>query len=178
MGVERARRQSGIGTRADRVDLAMLYAAHYSKVVRLAAFLLGSATHAEDIAQDAFIKIASARLDDPDKAFAYLQRIVVNECRSMHRHWAVVGRHERRLQVVRHQQSAEETVRAAFDRSELVTALRELSPRKRQVVVLRHYCDLSEREVADLLGISVGAVKSATSRALADLAISLERHHG
>ena len=44
-----------------------------------------------------------------------------------------------------------------------------LAPRRREVVVLRHYCDMSERDVAELLGISLGAVKSLASRGIAEL---------
>jgi len=58
-------------------------------------------------------------------------------------------------------------------RDELVTALRALSPRKREVVVLRHYCDMSEAAVADLLGVSVGTVKSLTSLGLHKFAQSV-----
>lgn len=51
----------------------------------------------------------------------------------------------------------------------LVAALRRLPPQQRMAVVLRHYCDLSEKQVAQELGTSVGAVKSNTSRGLATL---------
>ncbi|WP_460932458.1 sigma factor-like helix-turn-helix DNA-binding protein [Phycicoccus ginsengisoli] len=52
------------------------------------------------------------------------------------------------------------------DRVDLVRALQALPEREREVVVLRHYADLSERAVADLLGVSVGTVKSSSSRGL------------
>ncbi len=55
------------------------------------------------------------------------------------------------------------------DRAELVRALRTLPARQRACVVLRYYADLPEREVADLLGCSVGTVKSQSSKALAKL---------
>ena len=48
----------------------------------------------------------------------------------------------------------------------LLTALATLPLRERQCVVLRHYADSPEAEVADLLGISIGTVKSSTSRGL------------
>jgi RNA polymerase sigma-70 factor (sigma-E family) len=159
----------------ERVNLADLYAAHYSALVRLAGFLLGSAAGAEDVAQDAFVRMATATvpLREPDRALGYLRSVVVNACRSSHRHRLVVDRYERRLRVANDVRSAEESAFTAFDRDELVTALLRLSPRKREVVVLRHYCDMSEAAVADLLGVSVGTVKSLSSRGLADLAVSM-----
>lgn len=60
------------------------------------------------------------------------------------------------------------------DRDQLVRALAMLSPRQRRVVVLRHFEGLSEREVADDLGISVGTVKSTASRSLARLRTLLD----
>jgi RNA polymerase sigma-70 factor (sigma-E family) len=156
----------------ERVNLADLYAVHYPALVRLAGFLLGSAAGAEDVAQDAFVRMASVTtsLREPERALGYLRSVVVNACRSSHRHRLVVDRYERRLRVANDVVSAEESAFTAFDRDELVTALRRLSPRKREVVVLRHYCDMSEAAVADLLGVSVGTVKALSSRGLADLA--------
>jgi RNA polymerase sigma factor (sigma-70 family) len=55
------------------------------------------------------------------------------------------------------------------DRDEVVRMLATLPPQQRRVIVLRYYNDLSEADVADHLGISVGAVKSAASRGLATL---------
>ncbi len=55
------------------------------------------------------------------------------------------------------------------DRDLVIRLLRQLPPRERQVVVLRHYADMSEREVADLLGVSLGTVKSTASRGLSNL---------
>lgn len=59
------------------------------------------------------------------------------------------------------------------DRLLLTRLLQSLPQRERQVVVLRHYVDLSEREVADLLGVSIGTVKSSASRGLATLRAEL-----
>lgn len=55
------------------------------------------------------------------------------------------------------------------DWDQAMRMLRELSPRERQVIVLRHYADLSEKDVAATLGISLGTVKSAAAHGLARL---------
>lgn len=57
------------------------------------------------------------------------------------------------------------------DRDELRRLLAELNPRERSIVVLRYYCDLSERDTADTLGLPVGTVKSSCARALARLRV-------
>jgi RNA polymerase sigma-70 factor (sigma-E family) len=172
---ERPRWVLGAVDRTRDVDLADLYTAHYQDVVRLAGFLLGNASRAEDVAQDAFVRVATAsvQLREPDRALAYLRTVVVNSCRSIHRHGAVVEKHDQRLSVVEAVRSAEDSAFVAFDRDDLVVALRALAQRKREVVVLRYYCDLSEAEVAHLLSISIGAVKSSASRGLADLAAAM-----
>jgi RNA polymerase sigma factor (sigma-70 family) len=63
------------------------------------------------------------------------------------------------------------------DRDQLVRALSTLTPRQRRVVVLRHFLDLSEAEVADDLGVSPGTVKSTASRAMAQLRSVLAAEH-
>jgi len=60
------------------------------------------------------------------------------------------------------------------DRDQLTRALAQLTTRQRRVVVLRHFLDLSEQQVADDLGISVGTVKSTASRALTQLRATLD----
>lgn len=157
------------------VDLAGFYTAHYRATVRLAGFLLGGSSNAEDIAQDAFITLAASklRLRDPDKALAYLRQIVVNACRGIQRHQRVVDRHAAKAPPLGVVPSAESSAFATFDRHRLVVALQELPPRTREIVVLRYYCDLSEFTVAEMLHISRGAVKSMSSRGLASLALVL-----
>jgi RNA polymerase sigma factor (sigma-70 family) len=161
--------------------LLRAYLAHYQALVRLAMFLLTDAAAARDVVQDVFVKLAetSPDLDDDTKALAYLRRMVVNGCRALQRRSALAARlplHARAsgslvgVSAVAVVDSAEDTAMAAFRRTDLVVALRRLPRRKREVVVLRHYCDLSERQVADLLGIGLGSVKALSHRGLADLA--------
>ena len=63
---------------------------------------------------------------------------------------------------------------AAFERASVVAGLRKLPRRQREAVVLRYYGDLSETQTATAMGVSVGAVKSFTSRGLAALGTHLE----
>jgi RNA polymerase sigma factor (sigma-70 family) len=101
------------------------------------------------------------RLDRPGD---YARKVLVNRHRSLRRRALVEARHAARVRV---------EVVVPFDGHEdaavLAAALRRLSPRQRAVVVLRYGEDLSVAEVARLLGTSVGAVKSASNRALARL---------
>jgi RNA polymerase sigma factor (sigma-70 family) len=70
--------------------------------------------------------------------------------------------------------SAEEGAVELLERSAVVAALRTLPPRQREVLVLRYYGDLSQNQIAETMGISSGAVKSHTARAMASLRVLLE----
>ena len=109
---------------------------------------------------------------DPLAAYAYLQRLVVNGARSRLRRSSL----RRRLQVVPSpdEPSAESTVLDRAQVSQMRALIGELSDRQREVLVLRYYLDLSEAEIAGLLGISPGSVKQHASRAINRLAARLE----
>jgi RNA polymerase sigma factor (sigma-70 family) len=70
--------------------------------------------------------------------------------------------------------SAEQGALTLIERSAVVTALRALPPRQREALVLRYYLDLSEAQIAGAMGISRGAVKSHTARAIAAMRAVLE----
>jgi len=65
--------------------------------------------------------------------------------------------------------SAEEVAFERLERSAVIAALRGLAPRQREALVLRYYADLSGPQIAAVMGISRGAVKCHTSRALSAL---------
>jgi RNA polymerase sigma factor (sigma-70 family) len=88
---------------------------------------------------------------------------VVNGSRSSLRHRVVVARH--RPEPLPDGAPADESVLRAERRTAVLDALAQLPTRQREVLVLRHYLDLSEAEIASTLGISRGAVKSHASRA-------------
>ncbi|MBA2769530.1 MAG: SigE family RNA polymerase sigma factor [Sporichthyaceae bacterium] len=152
-----------------------LYAAHYRSLVRLAALLLRDAAAAEEVVQDAFVAMHGAwrRLEDPDRALAYLRQSVVNRSRSALRRRTVALRHA--PLAAPDVASAEHGALVALEHAEVLAALRTLPVRQREVLVLRYYVDLSEADIAEAIGISRGAVKSHSSRGMAALRTTLER---
>ncbi len=166
--------------RADRWNadeaLEALYAAHWRPLVRLAVLLVRDVGTAEEVVQDAFVAMHGrwGRLNDNDKALAYLRQSVVNGSRSVLRHQVVVDRHLRATDP-RTASTAPADTRAleAARRGAVLDALAQLPQRQREVLVLRHYLDLSETEIADALGIARGSVKSHASRGSAALRVLL-----
>lgn len=153
-----------------------LFTSHYRPLVRLAALLLHDSGAAEEITQDAFVALHErwARLRDPDRAVAYLRHVVINRSRSALRHRGVVDRFLRRQARLPDVPSAEWGALAAETHAEMLAAVATLPRRQREALVLRYYSDLSVAEIADAMGLSQGAVKSHTARALAALRRTLE----
>ena len=155
--------------------LELLYAAHWRRLVRLAVLLVRDVGTAEEIVQECFVSVHGRwnRLNDPDKALAYLRQSVVNRSRSHLRHLAVVRRHADREQPLEPVAGADHAAYDQARRATVLAALQTLPRRQREVLVLRYYLDLSEAEIADTLGISRGAVKSHASRGAAGLRAQL-----
>lgn len=151
---------------ADGVDdrFQHFYAQHYASVVRLGRLFTGEAHAAEDIAQDAFVKLyryantSSRPIDNP---IALLRTTTVNLCRTWHTRRQ---RDERRMS--RH--GADATSLTEWER-ELDASLHRLPHDQRAVIVLRFWLRLSEAEIADTLGCRPGTVKSRQARALRTL---------
>lgn len=147
-------------------DLGELYVAHRLSLMRLAVLLVDDRASAEDVVQDAFAGLAAkgGALRDPDAALAYLRKSVVNRSRSALRR----RRTARGYAPPRGIEAARPDERAvlAEEHREILAALDRLAPRQREVLVLRYWSGLSEAEIADVLGISRGSVKSTSSRAL------------
>ncbi|HWG62306.1 MAG TPA: SigE family RNA polymerase sigma factor [Streptosporangiaceae bacterium] len=165
-------------TAADREAahaVTALYTEHYRSLVRLAALLVRDMATAEEVVQDSFIAMHAAwrRLRDNAKASSYLRQCVVNKSRSVLRHRMVVDRNA--LQPPPEVPSAEQSAMTLFDRSSVVAALRRLPHRQREALVLRYYAELSEAQIASAMGISRGAVKSHTARAMLAMRGVLER---
>jgi RNA polymerase sigma-70 factor (sigma-E family) len=160
----------------DASDLVTeIYEGHYKQLVRLALLLVHDLQTAEEVVQDAFeaMHVACRRLRDSQKALSYLRQAVVNRSRSVLRHRKVVHLHPPRP--APDEPSAEHAVLALLERSAVVSALRLLPVRQREAIVLRYYADLSEADIAKAMGISRGAVKSHTARAMATLKSILEQ---
>ncbi len=153
-----------------------LYGAQYRPLVRLATLLTHDEGRAEEIVQDAFVALHQRwrGLRDPDAGAAYLRQSVVNRSRSALRHRRVVDRFLGRATPQSLEPSAESRAMQTQTYDELLAAVRLLPPRQREALVLRYYLDLPEAETAQVMGVSTGAVKSHTARALAALRRELE----
>lgn len=148
--------------------LTDLYQEHYRQLLRIAALLVDDRASAEDIVQDAFVRVfdARTRLRDPDKALAFLRQAVLNRARSTLRRRMVAKKYQSRL--VTQDAHPDDTGRE-LDRAVLADVLAKLPRRQREAVVLRYYADFSEVRTAELMGVSQGAVKSYCSRGVARL---------
>ncbi|MFH8882691.1 SigE family RNA polymerase sigma factor [Streptomyces californicus] len=141
---------------------------HYAELARLAFLLTGEADVADDLAADALVALWDRwdRVRAAEHPVAYARGVVANMARSRIR-GAVRERRRVALFWSRRQDPAEgPDVAAVLD---VRRALRRLPFRKRACVVLRHALDLSEKDTALALGISVGTVKSQTSKGMAEL---------
>jgi DNA-directed RNA polymerase specialized sigma24 family protein len=135
--------------------VAALYQLHYPALVRLVALLVPDLATAEDIVQDAFAAVHDRWhvLPDADAALAYLRWSVVHQSRSVPPPGPAEGTGE--------------------PGSAVVSALRALSARQREVVVLRYFADLPEAEIASATGMSVAAVRDHAAQAMSSLQAGL-----
>jgi RNA polymerase sigma-70 factor (sigma-E family) len=158
---------------SDSGRLASLYERHAASAIRLAYLLTGDRTLAEDVVQDAFVKLAGrlAHLRDAHAFDAYLRRTVVNLSRSHFR--------RRRTERAYLAHEAGERRPAAVEPPDVATseelwrALQALPARQRAAIVLRIYEDLPEQRVAEILRCAPGTVRSLLSRGLAQLRIDV-----
>jgi RNA polymerase sigma-70 factor (sigma-E family) len=152
-----------------RTALSDLYRAEYRNLVRLATLLVDQQDVAEEIVQEAFVRMDGAwdRVRDPAARPAYLRSIVLNLARSGLRRRLVARRH--RPEPVADAAAAEHHVVLHEDQREVLAALATLPMRQRQCVVLRFYEDLTEVQIAETLGISQGSVKQHLHRAMQSL---------
>ncbi|AEV87804.1 RNA polymerase sigma factor [Actinoplanes sp. SE50] len=139
---------------------------HHASLSRLAYLMTGETAVADDLAADALTEVWRHwdRVQAADDPVAYGHGILMN----LARQWVRRRGRERLIALgLSGRATAGSDVPAVLD---VRSALRKLPHRRRACVVLRYAFDLSEREVATTLGISVGAVKSATSRGAKQLA--------
>lgn len=151
----------------DEVDEFTTFVASSSAALfRLAGLLTSGDTHtAQDLVQEAYSETYRrwGRIREPEARLAYARRVLV---RAATRRWKQVAADRQHLKTFRVGPSASWHAEQVDVEQDLLAALRELSARQRAVVVLRYYEDLTEAATADVLGCSVGAVKSHSSRAM------------
>jgi RNA polymerase sigma-70 factor (sigma-E family) len=137
------------------------------RLKRLAFLLTGDLDTAEDLLQTAYAKALPrwSRIRTYDQPDAYMRRVLVNGRTSM---WRRTRGREVLTDAVP-DRPAPDSATGAVEADDLRRALRALPDRQRAAVVLRFWCDLSEQETAAAMGVSVGTVKSHTSRGLARL---------
>ena len=148
-------------------EFAAYMQARQPSLLRTAYLLTGDRHTAEDLVQTALAKLYLAwdKVRDRDSVDGYVRRILVNEHNSLWRRgWKKREYATETLPEGRAHDAYDEGVSGA-----LWDVVQSLPKKARAVVVLRYYEELTEAETAELLGISVGTVKSQTSRALATL---------
>jgi RNA polymerase sigma-70 factor (sigma-E family) len=148
----------------DDVEFREFFAAQYERLCWLGLLLTGDQAEAEELAQEALVRTwwrwAVHRPNDPA---AYARKVLLNRRRSLLRRAGVESRFLARTKA--------ETVPppGGEDAMVLWEAVQGLPPRQRAVLVLRFHEDLTEAEVARLLGLPLGTVKSLAHRGLARL---------
>lgn len=149
----------------DQRAFQKLMARHLSRTVRLASRIMGGTAAAEDVAQEAFIRVWKHAADwqDPEKSGAkfttWLYRIVLNLCideKRRHRFANIDDLPE----PADEKQGAEQKMQQQEQGKRVAAALEKLPERQRAAFVLCFYEEYSNKEAADMLGISVGAVES------------------
>jgi RNA polymerase sigma-70 factor (sigma-E family) len=169
-----------VATPAERAQSASagrleeLYVRHAPAALRLAYFLSGDREAAQDLVQDAFVRVAGrfSHLRRPDVFEPYLRRTIVNLFTSQLRRRRLERAH------LAQERSAAATPHVDADpsvRDEMWRALGTLPRRQRAAIVLRYYEDLSERETAQILRCSVGAANQLVARGMTALREHLER---
>jgi RNA polymerase sigma-70 factor (sigma-E family) len=160
-------------SRRTRREFEQFVAVSADELLRTAFVMTGDRGEAEDLVQECFIRLARhwPRVRAMSHVDRYARRVLVNLIldgtpRRSRRGQELEGASEAL-------DSAQADHRSLEDGGDLIDALRSLPPRQRAVLVLRHLEDRSETEAAEILGCSVGTVKSTASRALARLRASL-----
>lgn len=161
-----------VGWRPESFD--QLYRELWWPMLRLATGLVGEASVAEDVVQDAFTAVYRRwdAIRDHQAAVSYLRTAVINSSRSALRRRIVARKH---LHVVLEEadDAADNTVLRSAENDEVRTAMRTLPNRQREVLMLRFVAELSDAEIAAATGLSEGGVRSASSRGLAALRSTL-----
>jgi RNA polymerase sigma-70 factor (sigma-E family) len=158
----------------DELDFTAYVAARRKALLRTAYLLTGDHHTAEDLVQTALARVFSrwSRIKDRGAVDAYVRRALLNE------HLGLWRRAWRRLEhstdQIPENPSPQPVVESTDVDEQLWNAIQALAPRQRAVIVLRYYENLSEAEIAAVLGCSPGTVKSTSSRSMTKLREYLE----
>ena len=162
-----------------RADFEQFVTASSDALLRTAYLVVWDPVEAEDLVQECLLSVARRwpRVRRMDHPHAYARRVLINLAldgakRRTRSRRELVGDEAVTLAAVPDESSARR-MNAVGVRAELIAALATLPPRQRAVLVLRYFEDLSEAQVAELLGCSVGTVKSTASRGLTRLQAAL-----
>ena len=149
--------------------IADLFTDHGRSLVRLARLFVDDRNAAEDLVQEAFLRLHRSfhRIENRDRAVAYLRSIVLNLARDHNRRGLVSLRHRPPEQ--RGPASVEDRIVMREDQREVFDALQLLPGRQRDCLALRYYLNLSPPDIAATLGLSVNSVKTHLGRGLAAL---------
>jgi RNA polymerase sigma-70 factor (sigma-E family) len=152
-----------------------LFRREASSLVRLARLFTDDRTAAEDIVQEAFVRLyrSAHRIRDPDRAAPYLRSIVLNLARDHNRRGLMSLRHHEALTPEGSPDAPEDRILVDAEQARVIEALRSLSPRQRDCLVLRFYLELSGPEIAETLRISVDSVKTHMRRGMGALRLML-----
>jgi RNA polymerase sigma-70 factor (sigma-E family) len=151
-------------------DFRGFFAQHFERLCRLGFLLTGDPVQAEELAQDALVRTWRRwrLVGRPDNPETYVRKVLVNRHRSLLRRALVEARY-------RYRDRPAEAVGDEHREDAIVlwAATRRLPLRQQAVLVLRYCEDLSEAEIARVLGIPTGTVKTLARRGLARLRRSL-----
>ena len=156
--------------------VAKMFSEQGASLVRLARVFCDDRNAAEDLVQEAFIRLhrSAGSIRDLGKAPAFLRSIVVNLARDHNRRGLMSLRHRASVQPPAPPTEPDEHAAREEEVDEVLVALRTLPERQRACLVLRYYEELSIAEIAETLRISTNSVKTHCRRGLAALESRLE----
>ena len=155
-------------------EVEELFVQHHLRLLRALYLLTGSAAEAEDLLQEAFVKVWQRwdRVRTMNDQAGYLYRTAMNAFRSRWRHRLVELRHQPKPA------SSSDAIESATERQAVLEALRRVPPRQRLAVVLADFLDRSPAEVASVLGVEEATARSLASQGRARVRRELETADG
>jgi len=176
--VAAARAESVVVSAKAEALVVQLFVSEGRSLVRLARLFVDDRNAAEDIVQEAFLRLARhvERIETVDRAPAYLRSIVLNLARDHNRRGLVSLRHHAtRGREVDVDEAPDDRLVRSEEHQRVLEAVRRLPTRQRDCITLRYFEELSIDGIAATLGLSVNSVKTHLQRAMATLDRTLSR---